>query len=212
VADLQYLRDLRPEWQNTRPCAQPWPGKWSCVAPGPGPDPPPYQNGGQWVVPVVWSPPVLWSLGQTARLLRTKHRLRCLCQLPLTRRRNGELGNVIGPSTSRYNVPILSAWKGVCSQTIRERLCWELCDDKQECDAAGRQRSQSQDRSRRIPTGEEPDDWVSGDDPMTGAQASYSNPSRKNAAIRTVSNRTTKAEASKRIDALKSKRRPVQHR
>jgi hypothetical protein len=58
----------------------------------------------------------------------------------------------------------------------------------------------------------EPDDWVSGDDPMTGAQASYSNPSRKNAAIRTVSNRTTKAEASKRIDALKSKRRPVQHR
>ena len=52
-----------------------------------------------------------------------------------------------------------------------------------------------------------PDDWVSGDDPMTGAQASY---------LKTLSEECgepgafatdlTKAEASKRIDALKSKR------
>ncbi len=52
-----------------------------------------------------------------------------------------------------------------------------------------------------------PDDWVSGDDPMTGAQASY---------LKTLSEgcgepgafaaELTKAEASKRIDALKSKR------
>ena len=59
----------------------------------------------------------------------------------------------------------------------------------------------------------EPDEWVSGDDPMTGAQASY---------LKTLSEECgepdsfqpdlTKAEASKRIDALKTKRRPVQHR
>jgi Protein of unknown function (DUF3072) len=62
-------------------------------------------------------------------------------------------------------------------------------------------------------TEKEPDDWVSGDDPMTGAQASY---------LKTLSEECgepdsfqpdlTKAEASKRIDALKAKRRPVQHR
>lgn len=52
----------------------------------------------------------------------------------------------------------------------------------------------------------DPDDWVSGDDPMTGAQASY---------LKTLSEQAgdadafdpnlTKAEASKRIDALKAK-------
>lgn len=53
----------------------------------------------------------------------------------------------------------------------------------------------------------DPDDWVSGDEPMTGAQASY---------LKTLSEEyddpdafaqdLTKAEASKRIDALKAKR------
>jgi hypothetical protein len=62
-------------------------------------------------------------------------------------------------------------------------------------------------------TAKEPDDWVSGHDPMTGAQASY---------LKTLSEECdepgafaadlTKAEASKRIDALKAKRRPVRHR
>jgi len=62
-------------------------------------------------------------------------------------------------------------------------------------------------------TDKEPDGWVSGDDPMTGAQASY---------LKTLSEQCdqldafapdlTKAEASKRIDALKAKRRPVRHR
>jgi len=52
-----------------------------------------------------------------------------------------------------------------------------------------------------------PEDWVSGNDPMTGAQASY---------LKTLSEECgepdaydenlTKAEASKRIDALKAKR------
>jgi hypothetical protein len=62
-------------------------------------------------------------------------------------------------------------------------------------------------------TKKDPDDWVSGDEAMTGAQASY---------LRTLSEECgeadafapdlTKAEASKRIDALKAKRRPVRHR
>jgi Protein of unknown function (DUF3072) len=62
-------------------------------------------------------------------------------------------------------------------------------------------------------TEKEPDDWVSGDDPMTGAQASYlktlseegGEPERFQADL-------TKAEASKLIDALKAKRTPVRHR
>jgi hypothetical protein len=54
-------------------------------------------------------------------------------------------------------------------------------------------------------TEKDPDDWVSGDEPMTGAQASY---------LKTLteqlnepdkfSQTLTKAEASKRIDALKA--------
>jgi hypothetical protein len=52
-----------------------------------------------------------------------------------------------------------------------------------------------------------PEDWVTGDEPMTGAQASY---------LKTLSEQLhepeafaddlTKAEASKRIDALKARR------
>ncbi|MBV8508800.1 MAG: DUF3072 domain-containing protein [Xanthobacteraceae bacterium] len=52
----------------------------------------------------------------------------------------------------------------------------------------------------------DPDEWVSGDEPMTGAQSSY---------LKTLSEQAhdqsfyeeglTKAEASKRIDALKEK-------
>ncbi len=55
-------------------------------------------------------------------------------------------------------------------------------------------------------TEKNPDDWTTGDEPMTGAQASY---------LKTLSEEAkddagyedglTKAEASKRIDALKSK-------
>lgn len=54
-------------------------------------------------------------------------------------------------------------------------------------------------------TQKDPDDWVSGDEPMTGAQRSY---------LKTLSEQAkqpdqfedglSKAEASKRIDALKS--------
>jgi hypothetical protein len=62
-------------------------------------------------------------------------------------------------------------------------------------------------------TEKEPDEWVSGGDPMTGAQASY---------LKTLSEELhepdnfkpelTKAEASKRIDALKSKRSSARQR
>jgi Protein of unknown function (DUF3072) len=55
-------------------------------------------------------------------------------------------------------------------------------------------------------TEKDPADWVSGDDPMTGAQASY----LKTLAEQThepeaFSERLTKAEASRRIDVLKAK-------
>jgi hypothetical protein len=60
------------------------------------------------------------------------------------------------------------------------------------------------DSSRPSNTQKDPDDWVTGDEPMTGAQASY---------LKTLSEEAgepfdpelTKAEASKRIDALQQK-------
>jgi hypothetical protein len=56
-------------------------------------------------------------------------------------------------------------------------------------------------------TEKEPDDWVSGDDPMTGAQASYLKTlSEELSEPDTFEPNLTKAEASKRIDSLKSKR------
>jgi hypothetical protein len=56
-------------------------------------------------------------------------------------------------------------------------------------------------------TEKEPDDWVSGDDPMTGAQASYLKTlSEECSEPNAFALEVTKAEASKRIDALRSKR------
>jgi hypothetical protein len=60
-------------------------------------------------------------------------------------------------------------------------------------------------------TEKEPDDWVSGGDPMTGAQASYLKTlSEECDAPESFEPNLTKAEASKRIDALKSKRESAQ--
>jgi hypothetical protein len=66
---------------------------------------------------------------------------------------------------------------------------------------------------KTAPTGnteKDPDDWVTGDEPMTGAQASY---------LKTLSEQKhrpeayeeglSKAEASKRIDALKEADQPA---
>jgi hypothetical protein len=55
-------------------------------------------------------------------------------------------------------------------------------------------------------TEKDPDNWVSGYDPMTGAQASYLKTLSQQAhEPDAFSERLTKAEASKRIDVLKAK-------
>lgn len=54
----------------------------------------------------------------------------------------------------------------------------------------------------------DPSDWVSGDEPMTGAQASYLKTLAEQAhEPEAFSSALTKAEASRRIDALKAKLR-----
>jgi hypothetical protein len=53
-------------------------------------------------------------------------------------------------------------------------------------------------------TEKDPDDWVSGDEPMTGAQASYLKTLTEQLGQQDeFSQSLTKAEASKRIDTLK---------
>ncbi len=55
-------------------------------------------------------------------------------------------------------------------------------------------------------TEKSPDDWVSGDEPMTGAQASYLKTLSEQAhEPPALSERLTKAEASKEIDRLRQK-------
>ena len=49
-----------------------------------------------------------------------------------------------------------------------------------------------------------PEDWVSGDDPMTGAQASYLRTLCEEAKVEAPPGPLTKAEASKLIDELKA--------
>ncbi len=51
----------------------------------------------------------------------------------------------------------------------------------------------------------DPEDWVSGDDPMTGAQASYLTTLSEQAKVEPPHDGLTKAEASKLIDELKAK-------
>jgi len=51
----------------------------------------------------------------------------------------------------------------------------------------------------------DPDNWVSGDDPMTGAQASYLTTLCEEARIDPPSKEMSKAEASKMIDELKAR-------
>ena len=54
-------------------------------------------------------------------------------------------------------------------------------------------------------TQKDPDDWVSGDEPMTGAQASYLTTLSEEAGEEPPPEDLSKADASKRIDALKEK-------
>jgi hypothetical protein len=68
------------------------------------------------------------------------------------------------------------------------------------------------DNSNRL---KDPDDWVTGDEEMTGAQQSYLHTLAQEA-HESVEPNLTKAEASKRIDRLKEKtgrgRRPASRR
>ena len=50
-----------------------------------------------------------------------------------------------------------------------------------------------------------PDEWVSGDEPMTGAQASYLTTLCEEAKVEPPTGQLTKAEASKLIDELKAR-------
>lgn len=64
------------------------------------------------------------------------------------------------------------------------------------------------DRSRpedRPGLEKDPDDWVSGDEPMTGAQASYLETLARQAGEDPPAGELTKAQASERIDALRKK-------
>jgi len=54
-------------------------------------------------------------------------------------------------------------------------------------------------------TEKDPADWVSGDEPMTGAQASYLTTLSEEAGEEPPAENLTKADASRRIDALKAK-------
>jgi hypothetical protein len=54
-------------------------------------------------------------------------------------------------------------------------------------------------------TGKNPEDWVSGDDPMTGAQASYLTTLCEEAGVERPKDVQSKAEASILIDELKAK-------
>ena len=63
-----------------------------------------------------------------------------------------------------------------------------------------------QDRDERTPdsTRKDPDEWVTGDESMTGAQASYLKTLAQEAG-EPVDETLTKAEASKRIDELQER-------
>jgi hypothetical protein len=64
------------------------------------------------------------------------------------------------------------------------------------------------DRSRpddRPGLEKDPDDWVTGDEPMTGAQASYLETLARQAGEDPDFGNLTKAQASERIDALRKK-------
>ncbi len=54
-------------------------------------------------------------------------------------------------------------------------------------------------------TEKDPDDWVSGDDPMTGAQASYLTTLCEEAQVEMPASDLSKADASKMIDELRAK-------
>ena len=63
---------------------------------------------------------------------------------------------------------------------------------------------QTQDQAEQSNMQKDPDQWVTGDEEMTGAQRSYLH-TRAEEAGETVEDNLTKAEASKKIDELQEK-------
>jgi Protein of unknown function (DUF3072) len=63
----------------------------------------------------------------------------------------------------------------------------------------------STDETRERGMQKDPDDWVTADEPMTGAQESYLGTLSREAGEDPPPKDTTKAEASKRIDELQEK-------
>jgi hypothetical protein len=67
--------------------------------------------------------------------------------------------------------------------------------------SANKKQNSAQDQSNTI---KDPDDWTTGEEPMTGAQESYLNTLATEAGEE-VEEDLTKAEASKKIDELRHK-------
>lgn len=64
---------------------------------------------------------------------------------------------------------------------------------------------QTQEKANESNTIKNPDDWTTGDEPMTGAQRSYLSTLSEEAGEEFTDENLTKAEASKRIDELQEK-------
>ena len=64
--------------------------------------------------------------------------------------------------------------------------------------------SDAQPRDQRSNTVKDPSEWTTGDEPMTGAQASYLHTLASEAGV-PVDEELTKAEASERIDELQAR-------
>jgi hypothetical protein len=60
------------------------------------------------------------------------------------------------------------------------------------------------DQNAQRPPEKDPEDWTTGDEPMTGPQASYLETLAREAGAE-VDDRLTKAEASRRIDELQDR-------
>jgi hypothetical protein len=65
--------------------------------------------------------------------------------------------------------------------------------------------ARQQDTTARTNVKKDPDDWKTGDEPMTGAQRSYLETLAGEAGERLDDEDLTKAEASKRIDELRER-------
>jgi Protein of unknown function (DUF3072) len=65
-------------------------------------------------------------------------------------------------------------------------------------------RDTRRDPAERPGLQKDPEEWVSGDEPMTGAQASYLETLARQAGETVKSDDLTKAEASEKIDELRS--------